>query len=223
MRGLIIFIYSVISCYIMYYIEQEIGISYLPKSAIKIISFVIIPIFLIMKVKREKIFDYLHLKGLKIRNLNSGFLIGIMGALAIISLGFTLSGYIDFDSLRLELAEKLNITKNIFILVALYITFVNSFIEEFFFRGFVYLNMENSIAKIPRMIFSGVLFGMYHMGIFLTWFDSWLIMLCVLALSLVGILLCYINGKTKNFLNSWLIHIIGDGAILTYGYFMMYM
>jgi membrane protease YdiL (CAAX protease family) len=222
MKKVLIIIYALISCGILYFVEQSVGVSYLFKSSLKLVLFVVLPMFYLKKNKSQGDVKKFKLDRSCLSNLKHAFIFGILGALLIIILGIVFSPTIDFVSLRLELAEKLKVTKSVFIFVALYITFINSFIEEFFFRGIVYLGLDSEGKRLVGSLFSGILFGLYHMAMFASWFSPLLVFICVLGLSLVGVFFNYINTRTKSFLNSWIIHIIADTSIMAFGYFMLY-
>lgn len=222
MKKVLIIIYALISCGILYFVEQSVGVSYLIKSSLKLVLFVVLPMLYLRKNQSQGDVKKFKLDRNNFSNLKHAFIFGILGALLIIILGIVFSPTIDFVSLRLELAEKLKVTKSVFIFVALYITFINSFIEEFFFRGIVYLGLDSEGRRLVGSLFSGILFGLYHMAMFASWFSPLLVFICVLGLSLVGVFFNYINTRTKSFLNSWIIHIIADTSIMAFGYFMLY-
>ncbi|TAH63854.1 MAG: CPBP family intramembrane metalloprotease, partial [Gottschalkiaceae bacterium] len=96
-------------------------------------------------------------------------------------------------------------------------TFINSFLEEFFFRGFIFLNLYKLGFKKGAYIFSSILFSLYHIGIFKNWFNPLLIILAVSGLISVGFIFNYIDTKSKSFINSWIVHILADAAIMLIG------
>lgn len=221
-KKVLIILYALISCGILYFIEQSVGVSYLIKSSLKLFLFVVLPLISLKKGKkdgkiRKRKFDKKELK-----NLKYAFVLGILGGIIIIVLGVAFSPTIDFVALKIELAEKLKVTKSVFIFVALYITFINSFIEEFFFRGVVYLGLDREGKRVLGSLFSGILFGLYHMAMFASWFSPILVFICVLGLSIVGVFFNYVNRRTKSFLNSWVIHMIADTSIMVFAYYMLY-
>ena len=102
-------------------------------------------------------------------------------------------------------------------LVGIYITLGNSFLEEFFFRGFIFLNLYNQGYKKIAYIYSSLLFGVYHIAIFKTWFSPLLTVLALLGLVIAGIVFNWIDTKSENFINSWIVHILADSAIIIIG------
>ena len=211
------------ACTAMYIIEQYTSCSYLIKTIIKIIIFTGLPILSAEITKYGTIKQTLGIQHIKIRKLKTGFIIGAAVFLIITAAYFLLGNMIDFDSIKNELETKLKITSSTFIFVGLYITFINSFIEELFFRGYIFLNLYNSGFRKTGFTVSSLLFGLYHMAIFQTWFPAPLLVLSVTALVITGIFFNYMNIKNRNFLNSWIVHIIADTAVIIIGLRMFYL
>jgi membrane protease YdiL (CAAX protease family) len=106
------------------------------------------------------------------------------------------------------------------IFVAVYITFGNSFIEEYFFRGFIFLKLHESGCRKTAYVFSSLLFSLYHIMMFRDWFTLPIFLLSVAGLAGVGFLFDYMNIKYKSIYNSWISHILADSAIMFIGFKM---
>lgn len=214
-------LYSLLACGLLYYIEQGVGVAYAIKASLKIILFLVVPILMMGHSKEIKIGDLLGIRHVSFKSLKIGLIIGGFSFISLIILGVLFAPMIDFESLRLELSEKLHVTRSVFLFIALYITFVNSLLEEIFFRGFIYLSISKDYEKLG--MFSAFLFGFYHMAMFQTWFSTWLVGLCVAGLIGVGLFFNWVNKRSKTFVNSWVIHIIADSAIMIFAYKMLYL
>ncbi|WP_369404955.1 CPBP family intramembrane glutamic endopeptidase [Piscibacillus salipiscarius] len=81
-------------------------------------------------------------------------------------------------------------------------------LEEFYFRGFIFLKFYQSGYHVLGYIFSSALFAIYHVAIFATWFNFELILLALAGLFVVGLIFNWLNTKSNNFLNSWILHIV---------------
>ena len=92
----------------------------------------------------------------------------------IIILFFLLRDYIDLDVIRNNLLAKENITASNFVYVSLYISFVNSFLEELFFRGFMFLSLAKSGSRRFAYSISSLAFSLYHVAIISAWFNIWI-------------------------------------------------
>jgi membrane protease YdiL (CAAX protease family) len=201
----------------MYIIEQILNVDYFVKSTCKIGLFTFIPYLYIKLVKKESIKNSLNLGEFQLKRLKLGFILGFF-SFSIVIIGYIIfSKYIDTQTL-VENLNKIKVNKNNFIYIGLYIIFVNSFLEEFFFRGFIFLNIYEEGNKHMAYIYSSALFALYHMGMIQSWFNMYLIILCMISLMGVGIVFNYLNTRSKNYMNSWIVHILADISIILIGF-----
>jgi len=208
---------SLTACVMLYLIEQVLAVDYITKTIAKLILFIVIPYIYLMFVQKSNIKEALNLIKFETSTFKLGLILGSVSFAVIIAAYFILRGYIDFNGIAQELQSKSKITPANFIYVGFYVTFGNSFLEEFFFRGFIFLNLFNQGSKKFAYIYSSVLFGAYHIAIFKTWFSPLLIGLALLGLISVGVIFDWLDTKTGNFINSWLVHIFADSAIILIG------
>ena len=70
---------------------------------------------------------------------------------------------------------------------------------------------------------SAVLFSLYHIGIFVTWFSVPLFILCVAGLAGVGLFLQWVSEKFRSIAASYVVHASANisinviGALLIFG------
>lgn len=209
-----IIISSIIACIILYFIEQVLVMSYLVKTLSKILFFTILPYSYIRLIGQD--YERNRIKPNK-KDLYLGVGLGLFSFMVIIAAYAILKDAIDLKSIANELQTKSKVNPRNFLFVAFYITFINSFLEEFFFRGFIFLNLYKLGFKKGAYIFSSILFSLYHIGIFKNWFNPLLIILAVSGLISVGFIFNYIDTKSKSFINSWIVHILADAAIMLIG------
>lgn len=201
----------------MYYVEQVMKVDYLTKTIAKIVVFTIVPYIYIRLYKKSNIITSLRCKETNKNNIKIGIILGSISFIIILVTYFILKDVINLQSISQELQNKSKVTPVNFLFVAAYITFGNSFLEEFFFRGFIFLNLYEMNLKKTAYLFSSLLFALYHMAIFKTWFDIKLILLALFGLITIGFIFDYIDTKSKNFFNSWIVHILADAAIMLIG------
>lgn len=214
-----IMIPSILACILMFAIERFISPSYLIKSSIKLVVFSL-PIILYTKM-----FGFRSIRNqfsnLKFSKLKLIFIFAICVYFFIIILFFLLRDCIDLDGIRSNLLAKENITAMNFIYVSLYISFVNSFLEELFFRGFMFLSLTKSGSRRFAYSISSLAFSLYHVAIISAWFNIWIFILIIVGLMFVGYIFNYITEKSDSFLASWIVHIFANLAINTIGFMML--
>ena len=200
---------------LLYLVEQFAGVNYLVKTLLKITLFIAIPILYSRLIKKENALTSLKLK--RDSNLKLGVFLGLASFVIVVIAYLIFKNAIDFNAIIDEMQNKSKITAANFIFVGLYVTFFNSFLEEYFFRGYIFLSFYNAGQKKLAYFYSSVLFAVYHIGIFKTWFKPYITLLAMLGLIIIGLVFNYVDVKSKNLLNSWLIHILADSAIILIG------
>ena len=207
-----------IGCLIMGFIDAVIRPEYLIKSFIKILLFSIMPI---MYSRYDK---DLNLTSLFKINSKKEIIIAILSGAGIFTfiLGayFILGNLFDFSNIVSSLSENVGVNNNNFIFVAIYISFVNSLLEEFFFRGFAFLKLKEVSNRKFAYIFSSLAFALYHVAMMIGWFDISLFLLTIVGLFIGGIIFNYFNEKYKNIYVTWLIHMFANFAINYIGFML---
>lgn len=213
---------TLVSCFSLYFIEQVLQVSYVIKTAVKIIFFLIIPLLYIKFGLKKPILHFLNVKNIDVKRLKLGCFFGAVAAGMILFTYVLLKDVIQTDVIIADLQNRLKITPKTYLFIALYITFGNSLLEEFYFRGFIFLQLYRTINPIFAYLFSSVLFAVYHVAIFATWFNGGLILLALSGLTIVGLIFNWLNTKSNHFLNSWILHILADISIVGIGFYLFF-
>jgi membrane protease YdiL (CAAX protease family) len=200
----------------LYLIDQTFQLNYFIKSGAKIGLFAIgISLYIIVfkynylttsfkNFKFSKKLTRVHWFGLFL----IGFLVGVF---------FIFKQFINVDVMSGELVNKYHVTKGTIYAYGAYIIFINAFLEELFFRGFIFLNLREAGFKKTAYLVSSLTFAIYHISVFQSWFAPWIMVLFVFGLALGGIIFAYVDDKTETFLNSWFIHMCADVGIIIIG------
>ena len=126
-----------------------------------------------------------------------------------------LSPWIDLSAIPEKLRYS-GVTAENFPLVAAYITLGNSFLEEFFFRGFAFLTLRKHAGEKLAYLFSGVTFAAYHVSILSGWFHPVWFVLFLAGLAVGGMLFDWLDRKGSLWCG-WLVHAAADLAIMLIG------
>lgn len=218
-RKEIIAIVTIISvcCAIMAVVDGIIQPDYAVKSAIKILVFLIAPVIYSLCDKE------LNLRKIFRRNKKGvGLTFGLAIAVYLIILGAYYVGkdIFDFSGITKSLTANIGVTGKSFVWVALYISFVNSFLEEFFFRGFAFLTIKKLISRKFAYIFSSFMFALYHVAMMIGWFSIGVYFITMAGLFVGGLLFNYLNEKNETIYNSWMVHMFANFAINTIGFIL---
>lgn len=199
-------------------VDGVINPGYLYKSMIKLIMFLLIPLIYIRYDENIQIKDLFKLKRKGVLRwtifLGIGVYIIILGAYLI------LKQFIDLSMIREILDNNLKVNKENFIWIALYISFINSMLEEFFFRGFIFLNLKKLARSKQAYIFSAFVFAIYHVAIMGDWFSPLIFLLAMAGLFVGGLIFNYLNESSSTIYGSWIVHMMANFAINTVGLIM---
>lgn len=187
---------------------------YLVKSLIKTLLFLLVPVLFCLKT-RDFALKPLFCPGKKGFLPALGLGLGVYGF--ILAAYFLLGPFFDLSGITKALAQNAGVTAGNFLYVSLYISFVNSLLEEFFFRGFAFLVLKKHTARKKAHLFSAGAFALYHVAIMAGWMSLPLTALLVAALFAGGILFNLLNERFENIYTSWMVHMFANFAINTIG------
>lgn len=205
------------SCFFMGFVDALWQPGYAVKSALKIIAFMIVPCYYSYRNKN------INLKSLfifKPKEMVYAVSMGIGVYVFILLCYFTIGDFFDFSKVTGALNENVGVNKENFVYVAIYISFVNSLLEEFFFRGFVFMNLKKLVGRNPAYLVSSTAFGAYHVAMMTGWFSFGLFLLLLAALIAAGLLFDWLNEKQGNIYNSWFVHMFANFSINTVGFIL---
>lgn len=208
-------LFPVICIVILLWIEQGLEVSYLWKTAAKVLLFFVIPFFFLKATE----FEFLQVKKTEKKSLVLALGLGLLVILTILGAFILLKDSIDLNALQLDLETRVGVNALVFPFVAIYILFGNSFLEEYFFRGLLVDLLRESKLKwfLPSFFFA-----IYHVAIFLPWFEWPILLLAVVGLWIGGILFQWLNEKSRTIYPSWIIHMCADIGVLLIGIYMFY-
>ena len=207
----------VVFCLLMAVIDGVLKADYFVKSIIKLVLFLILPTVYLFCYKDgdiKKIFIP-DIKGLKIAVVLCGLVYGV-----ILGGYFLLKDVFDFSAVTGALSGNIGVTGENFIFVSLYISFVNSFLEEFFFRGFAFLNLKRITSRKFAYLFSATVFAIYHIAMMIGWFKLDIFLIIMAGLFAGGLIFNYLNEKSGTVYPSWLVHMFANFAINTIGFIL---
>ena len=201
------------------FIDAVVRPPYFSKIPIKILFFLALPMLFFAFWREEwsefKALFRFHKKGLLI-----SLLLGIIIFGVILGGYFALRGVIDFSGVTSSLTSGMGITADNFVWVAIYISIMNSFLEEFFFRGFGFITLKKYVSVKFAYFFSPVLFAVYHVGMLVGMFHPAVLVLLMFGLIVGGLIFNALNDKLGNIYPSWFVHMAANFAINTIGFIL---
>lgn len=218
-KSLYIILSVLILSLLMSFIDGFIKPTYIVKSIIKVVLFLIVPMVYFFLFK-EELSRFKKLFVPKSKDFFRALVLGVLVYGVIVGAYFLLRGVFDFSAIAGNLTSDVGVNADNFVYVALYISFANSLLEEFFFRGFAFITLKEQTGRKFAYIFSALLFAVYHVGMTAGWFHIIVFALALIGLFVGGCIFNYLNEKCENIYPSWLVHMCANFAINTIGFIL---
>lgn len=144
-------------------------------------------------------------------------ILGMAAYGAVLGTYFLFGRFWDLSRLALTMFGSLDMTAENYVYVGLYLCFLDSMLEEYFFRGFLFTNLKKSGSRVFAWGFSAVLSGLYA-AVTLPLGFHWAVYLLTFAgLTAGGLLLNYLREKFDTLYIPWIVHVFADLAMCTVG------
>ncbi len=192
---------------------------YLVKSIIKIFLFLIVPIFYFF-INKTEIKNFKTLFEINLKTMLKAFAIGIGIYIVILGGYFLTKGIFNFSNVTDSISQNNGINEDNFLYVSLYISFINSFLEEFFFRGFGFITLKKQTNRKFAYIFSSLFFSIYHVGMLIGMFDCFILPILFIGLFAGGCIFNYLNESSENIYTSWGAHMFANFSINTVAFIL---
>lgn len=181
-----------LGCAAMTLVDGVLRPPYAVKSAVKLALFLLAPLlygYAAGKDGYRALFRIQRRALLRVLALGFGVFALILGAY------FALRSVFDFSAVTALLGKNAGVTAENFLWVSLYISFVNSLLEEFFFRGFAFLVLRRYAGERFACVFSALSFALYHTAMMLGWFPPLLFLLALAGLTAGGVLFNLLDAR----------------------------
>lgn len=214
-KSILMVIIIAMFCSLMAVVDGVLKPEYFTKSVIKFILFLILPVVYSFYDKDIRIKELFKTKD---NGIKTAILLGALVYLIILFGYFLVKSIFDFTKITEALTKNIGVTGENFIFVSLYISFVNSLLEEFFFRGFAFLTLKRIADRRFAYLFSAAAFSIYHIAMMIGWFRADVFLIVMVGLFAGGLIFNYLNEKSSSIYPSWLVHMFANFAINTIGF-----
>lgn len=207
----------ILFCILMAAIDGIFKADYLVKSIIKFVLFLILPALYSLC---DKDVNFSGIFTPEKRGIKLASLFCVLVYIVVLGGYFLFKDVFDFSSITTSLTNNIGVTGDNFIFVSLYISFVNSLLEEFFFRGFAFITLKRIIGRKFAYLFSAAVFAVYHVAMMIGWFGIDVFLIIMAGLFTGGLIFNYLNEKSSTIYPSWLVHMFANFAINTVGFIL---
>ncbi len=207
----------ILFCAVMAVVDGVYQANYFVKSSIKLVLFLLFPLIYSFYDKEIKIGEVFKPKK---SGIKTALILCVLVYAVILGGYFLTKNIFDYSGIVDSLTNNIGVTGNNFIFVSLYISFVNSLLEEFFFRGFAFLTLKRITGRTFAYLFSAAVFSVYHIAMMIGWFSVGLFLIVMAGLFAGGLIFNYLNEKSGTVYPSWLVHMFSNFAINTIGFIL---
>lgn len=152
-----------------------------------------------------------------------GWATGLVIFAAILGAYFLLGERL-IDPARLqELAEKNDFaSKQRYLLLALYLSFVNSITEEYVWRWFVFTKCEKIMNRMTAVFASGLFFTAHHVLALASFFDWGVTALASTGVFIGGVTWSWLYLKYRSIWPAWVSHMLADLGVFAAGWMILF-
>ena len=180
---------------------------------------VVFPILWRLAIEKKAI----RLPKITTKEINYGIVLGlIMSAIIFAAYWFFGRRYLDIEQVRASAIEVGITQANVYFLGVMYWSFINSFIEECVWRGFVYRHCRILYPQLIAIITSAIFFTLHHIiALFFYLQNPWLAITSSFGVFAAGVIwsACY---QKSGFYACYISHILADLAIGWVGWHLLF-
>ncbi len=168
-------------------------------------------------------FDFINTARRRGKSLLLGFVSGLIFLVAILGVYFWQYEYFNqYAYLVKDKVESLGIGGIRFLIFAVFLSLIHSFIEEYYWRSFVFRGLFGLTKFWPALIIGAFAFALHHY-LLLSQFFPWPIVLFFgTVVGAAGGWWSYIYSKTNSLWGAWLSHLFADLAVMIVAYMMIF-
>jgi membrane protease YdiL (CAAX protease family) len=195
---------------------------------LKFFVHIVVPTLFVAYVSRKTIKDafldpILPMPG---HSVKQAILLGLgIGTLAVVSIGgafLFLKPLVNIAGIGENLANEIGITRDVYIFVALWLVLINPLLEEYFWRGFVFMQayrfFTDPLYKRIVVYGTGMLFALHHAVIIQDWFNWWQFGLVIVFLGVAGVIFNMIYVRSGSIISSYIAHLMADAILAAIGF-----
>ncbi len=111
-----------------------------------------------------------------------------------------------------------------FAMLGVFYALVHSFLEEYYWRWFVYDMLKRFVSIPVANVISSLGFMAHHVVLLSVYFESWtspMTWLCSAGVAIGGVYWAWLYQKTGTLIWPWISHMVVDAGIFIVGYFLL--
>ena len=179
---------------------------------------VALPIVWLMRVERRRP----HVPRLRAAGMAAGVGTGVLIFAGILAAYALFGDWVDADAMAARIEAVGLGDPTIYLLGALYWCTVNSIIEEYVWRWFVFTRCEALLPKVAAVVAAGLLFTLHHVVALAYYFDWDVTLLGSVGVFVGGTTWSWIYLRWRNIYAAYVSHVFADLAIFGIGWHIVF-
>jgi uncharacterized protein len=143
-----------------------------------------------------------------------GLGLAVLAVVVILGAYYIFRQLLDLEGIRDNLMTRNGVTAATYPWVASSVALINPFLEEYFWRGFIFRNLAKYAPgprwKVIVLWLAGLLFALHHTIIIQGWFVWWQWVIVTVFLALVGVMFNWLYTKSGSILIGLMVHMAAD-------------
>jgi hypothetical protein len=156
------------------------------------------------------------------RGMAEGIATGVVMFAAIVAVYWLFGHWIDAASMAGQIDAIGLGTPLVFLLAALYWCTVNSILEEYVWRWFVFTHCEALMPRVAAAVASGLLFTIHHIVALAYYFDWRVTLLGATGVFLGGTTWSWLYLRWRNIYAAYVSHVCADLAVFSVGWHIVF-
>ncbi|MDX9970365.1 MAG: CPBP family intramembrane glutamic endopeptidase [Candidatus Gracilibacteria bacterium] len=144
------------------------------------------------------------------KHLKKSLLLGLILATIYLSSFLIFKNFIDLESVKTNLSTLIDLDAKKLIFVGAYIIIINSILEEFFWRAFLFAKFKTVSPKFIAYLIPAIAFSFHHVMFYYNWFTLPIFITVTIGLIVYSLIMNKIFDYSKDLFSCWLIHALVD-------------
>lgn len=157
------------------------------------------------------------LKTLK-KNFSKLLALGLILSFIYFGAFYLFQSYLPLEYIKERLNGDINLNLSNLFLIGSYVIILNSLLEEYFWRSFIFHELHQRLNLKFAYFISALAFSFHHIMFYYDWFSPLFFLLVTLGLTIYSLLMNHLFVKAKDLFSCWLVHAMVDVIQITIGY-----
>lgn len=175
---------------------------------------IVFAVYFEKKRLKTALFENFSINSFK-KHLRISLVLGLLLATIYLLSFFIFKSYLDLEFVKEKLSLLIDLDAKKLIFVGAYIIIINSLLEEFFWRSFLFAKFKTIAPKALAYFIPALAFSFHHVMFYYNWFTLPFFITVTIGLIAYSLIMNKIFDYSKDLFSCWLIHALVDIVQIT--------